>query len=119
MPIINSVYKDKKLFACEFFCPHCFVIRRYYLKPMSKEIAFTPIPFVGTNEPDHVIECEACKKAFDPEILARNIQSLLKLVRVAERQLDHGISPGYLKLQLVSDGLKESFVEKLITLAQQ
>jgi len=119
MSIVNSVYKNKKLFACEFFCPHCLVIRPYNLKPRSKEIAYCPIPNVGTNEPDHVIECKLCRKAFDPEILARNIQGLLKLICTAERQLDRGVSFGYLKLQLASDGLAESFVENMITLAQQ
>jgi hypothetical protein len=33
--------------------------------------------------------------------------------------LDTGISPGFLKLQLMSDGLNEGFAEKLISLAQQ
>jgi hypothetical protein len=113
MPIVNSVYKAKKLFVSEFFCPNCFVFQPYELKPISQAIAFCPISFVGTNEPDHVIECKVCKKAFDPEILTRHIQSLLKLVCAAEYQLDHGIPPGYLKLQLVSDGLKESFADRL------
>ena len=118
MPIINSVYKGKKLFASEFFCPNCFVIRPYDLKPMSKELMFYPIPFLESNEPGHVVECKVCKSAFDPEILQRNIQSLVKLAGAAKYQLDKGISPGYLKLQLISDGLQESFADKLISLAQ-
>jgi hypothetical protein len=118
MPITNSVRKGKKSFVSEFFCPNCFVFRPYELKPISKQTAFYAISFVGTNEPDHVIECEVCKKAFEPEVLTRNIKLLLKLVCAAEYQLDQGISPGYLKLQLVSDGLKESLADKLISLAQ-
>ena len=118
MPIVNSVSKGKKLFVSEFFCPNCFVFRPYEPKPISKPIAFYPISSIGTHEPDHVIECQVCMKAFDSEILTRNLQSLLKLVCAAEYQLDQGISPGYLKLQLVSDGLKESFADQLISLAQ-
>jgi hypothetical protein len=118
MPIINSVYKGKKLFASEFFCPNCFVIRPYALKPMSKELTFYSIPFLESNEPGHVVECQACKNAFDPEILTRNIQSLFKLADAAKYQLNHGISPAYLKLQLISDGLQESFADKLIIMAQ-
>src|SRR5258705_6849675 len=110
MPIINSVY-GKKLFMSEFFCPHCFVIRPYHLKPMSREITFHSIEFLETNEPSHVVECEVCKNAFDPEILTRNIQGLFKLAGVAKSQMNHGISPAYLKLQLMSDGLQESFAD--------
>ena len=85
---------------------------------MSKELMFYPIPFLESNEPGHVVECKVCKNAFDPEILMRNIQSLFKLAGAAKYQLDKGISPGYLKLQLISDGLQESFADKLISLAQ-
>lgn len=117
MPIINSVYTGKKLFASEFFCPHCLAIRPYDLKPMSKDIAFYPISFLETSEPSDVVECQGCKNAFNPEILKRNIQSLFRLAGRAKYQLDQGISPAYLKLQFVSDGLQESFADKLISLA--
>jgi hypothetical protein len=118
MPIINSVYKGKKLFESEFFCPNCFVIRPYELKPMSKELKFYPIPFLESNEPSHVVECRFCRNAYDPDILRRNNQSLFKLAGIAKHQLDQGMSPGYLKLRLISDGLQESFVDTLISLAQ-
>ena len=117
MPIVDSVYKGKKLFMSEFFCPHCFVIRPYNLKPMSLDITFYPIPILESNEVNHVIECQVCKNAFDPEILRRNIQSLFRLVGAAKYQLDLGISPGFLKLQLISDGLQESVADNLINLA--
>ena len=119
MPIVNSVYKGKKLFVSEFFCLHCFGVRCYNLKPFSKEMIIYPIPFLEENEPRHVIECQICKNVFDPEVLNRNIQSLLKLASKAKYQLDWGVSPAFLKLQLVSEGLQESFAEKLIMLAQR
>jgi hypothetical protein len=119
MPIVNSIYQSKKLFSSEFFCPNCRAIRSYSLKPMSKNISLSPIPFEDTHEPSDVIECHACGTAFDPDILLRNIQSLFKLAGTARYQLDKGISPGFLKLQLISEGLNESFADQLISLAQQ
>ena len=118
MSIINSVYTGKKLFASEFFCPNCFVMRPYDLKPMSKELTFYPIIFLETRGVRDVVECKVCKNAFDPEILRRKIQSLFKLGSSAKQQLDQGIFPGYLKLKFISDGLQESFADKLIDLAQ-
>ena len=118
MPIVNSVYKSKKLFASEFFCPNCLVTRPYRIKPMSTEIILYPLPLMDTEEPCHVIECQSCRNAFHPEILRRNIQSLFRLAEAAKHKLDTGISPGFLKLQLMSDGLNERFAEKLISLAQ-
>ena len=118
MPIVNSIYKSRKLFASEFFCPNCLVTRPYDIKPMSGDIILYPIPFMEANEPGHVIECRSCGNAFNPEILMRNVQSLFRLAGTAKFQLDKGISPGFLKLQLMSDGLDESFAAKLVSLAQ-
>ena len=117
MPIVNSVYKGKQLFTSEFICPHCLVIRRYRIRPVSESAALSPVAFLESSEPTHVIECQDCKNAFDPEVLRRNIQSLFKLAGSARSRLDQGTAPGYLKLQLVSDGLKESLVDKLLTFA--
>lgn len=119
MPIVNSVYKSKKLLASEFFCPHCLAVQPYELKPMSGEVRLFPVPFLEASQLFHVVECQACRNAFDPEILRRSVQSLCRLAGTAKTQLDKGISPGFLKLQLVSDGLNESFAETLIRLALQ
>jgi len=118
MPIVNSVYKGKALFASEFFCPNCLVIRTYKIKPMAKDMTFYPIPFLEPNEANHAIECQVCKKLFDPDILNRNTQSLFKLVGTTKYQLGLGVTPGALKLRLMSDGLKEAFVDSVLTLAQ-
>ena len=118
MPIVDSVYKCKSLFASEFFCPNCLVIRTYKIKPMAKDMTFYPISFLEPNEANHAIECQVCKKLFDPDILNRNNQSLFKLAGAAKSQLDHGITPGAIKLRLMSDGLNEPFVDSLLTLAQ-
>jgi hypothetical protein len=114
MPIVNSVYKSQKSSASDFFCPNCLVIRPYEIKPMSEEILLYPIPLMDGSEPSHVIECQVCKNAFDPGILMRHIQSLFRLAGKAKYQLDKGISPQLLKLQLISDGLNERFADQLI-----
>ena len=85
---------------------------------MSQEIIFYSIPLLEVDEPDHVIECQICKNAFDPEILTRHIQSLFRLAGTTKNQLDQGISAGFLKRQLMSDGMQEGFADNLITLAQ-
>lgn len=118
MPILNSIYRGKRLFVSEFYCPYCFAMNPYKLKPVSKAFAVHRIPLVAENPASHAIECQVCCKAFDPEVLNRHVQSLYKLAGAAKYQLENGISPGYLKLQLVSDGMKESLAEQLISLAQ-
>ena len=117
MPIVNSIYQSKKLFASEFFCPNCRAIQPYQLKPRSEETILSPLPFRDSNPPKDVIECLCCKTAFDPDILLRNIQSLFKLTGTAKYQLDKGITPGFLKLQLISEGLNEIFADQLVSLA--
>ena len=117
MPIVNSVFKSKNSFASEFFCPHCLTTRPYGIKAMSEEILLSPIPGLNTSEPAHVVECRVCGCAFDLEILKRNIQSLIKLAESVRSRLDKGISPGFLKLEMLSDGLNEAFAEQLIQLA--
>ena len=118
MPTLNSVYEEKSSSAPEFYCPYCLLPRPYDFKRMSKEITLYAIPLLATSEPSHVIECQVCRNAFGSQILQGNIQFLVRLAGSARRQFDKGISPSDLKQQLVSDGLKESYVEKLITLAQ-
>ena len=117
MPIVNSVCKSQKLFASKFFCPNCRAIQPYALKPRSEEIMLAPLPFTDASQPNDVVECLCCKTVFDPDILMRNIQNLFKLAGTAKYQLDKGISPGFIKLQLISEGLNESFADQLINLA--
>jgi hypothetical protein len=85
---------------------------------MSNELTFSRVHFLEENEPSHVIVCQDCTYAFDPEILTRHMQSLLRLACSARSRLDQGISPGFLKLQLMSDGLQESLADNLIAVAQ-
>ena len=101
MPIINAVDQSKELFASEFFCPNCRAIRPY------------------DHKPNDVIEYRSCRTAFDQDIPMRSIQSLYKLTGTARYQLDKGIAPRFLKLQLISEGLNEFFADQLINLALQ
>jgi hypothetical protein len=84
---------------------------------MSERVTLSTVPFLESTEPTHVIECRDCKNSFDPEVLKRSSQSLFKLAGSARHQLNQGTAPGYLKLQLVSDGLRESLVDQLLTFA--
>lgn len=118
MPIDSSNYKSQKLVESEFFCPHCFGIRPYRLKPMSKDMSFYPVPALETMEPGHGVECLICCNVFNLEILRRNIQNLLKLVETAKDDLEKGVTPQYLKLRCRSDGFLESFVDQLLSLAR-
>jgi hypothetical protein len=104
----------------EFLCPHCLVSRPFETKRISKEITLYEIPILvfEMNERTRAVICRVCQNAFHSDVLKYNTQFLFKVAGAAKSQLDGGISPGYLKLQLISDGLKESFVDKLLTLAQ-
>ena len=99
MSIVNSVEQSKELFASEFFCPNCRAIRPY------------------DHKSSEVIECRSCKNSFDADMPMRCIQSLYKLAGIARYQLDKGMAPGFLKLQLISEGLNEFFADQLISLA--
>ena len=118
MPILNSIYKGRNLFASEFFCPHCHTYTRYQIKPISDALMFYTIPVFDTNNLTHVVECRVCKNGFELDILKTSNQSLFKLIAATKKQLLDGTSPGSLKIRLMSDGLKEEFVNKLIALAQ-
>lgn len=76
------------------------------------------IPLFETNERTQVIECQSCKNSFDSGILKPGNQSLFKLVAATRTKLLTGMSPGSLKVRMMSDGLREEFIDKLIGLAQ-
>jgi hypothetical protein len=75
------------------------------------------IPLYHSGGSAQVIECTVCKNGFDPAILHPSNKFLFKLVAAARSQLLTGTSPGSLKVQLMSDGLKEEFIDRLIGLA--
>jgi hypothetical protein len=104
-------------FEPHFYCPKCFDRRQYQVKPVSKNIPLFIIPLFEARKPTELVECRVCKNGFDSNILKPSNQSLFKLVG-ATRELLHDSSPGALKLRLMSDGLNEVVVDKLISLAQ-
>ena len=107
----------EELFEPHFYCPKCLNQTPYKAKPASIDFTFYYIPLFETKNLDKFIVCQVCKKGFDPDILKPSNQSLFKLVGATRHELLHCSSPGSLKLKLMSDGLKEEFVDKLITLA--
>lgn len=118
MPIRNSVFKRNGFFISEFYCPKCLETQTYAIRPMSEKVTFYQLAFFESGGAEHVVECQHCKKAFDPGILNRSIQRLLKLAGAAKCRFDQGISREEFKQQLLSDGLPESFVDQILSLAQ-
>ena len=114
---IQSKPKEE-LIEPHFYCPKCHVQRPYKVKLASIDFTFYFIPLFEMKNLDKFIVCQVCKKGFDPDILKPSNQSIFKLVGAARHELLHRSSPGSLKLKLMSDGLKEEFVDRLITLAQ-
>ena len=118
MLINSSNEKETKLPIREFYCPNCHGHRPYKIKAQSEIELVCVIPIYHAGESTQVVECQVCKNGFDAAILHSSNQFLFKLVAVARSQLLTSTSPGSLKVQLMSDGLKEEFVDKLIGLAQ-
>jgi hypothetical protein len=114
---LRSTSKEEDLFEPHFYCPKCYVQRPYEVKLASIDFTFYFIPLFETKNLDKFVVCRVCQKGFDPDILIPSNQSLFKLVGATRHELLHYSSPGSLKLKLMSDGLKEEFVNKLITLA--
>lgn len=110
--------KEQELPCLEFFCPKCFDRRAYMIKPASKDIPPFVIPLFEARKLTELIECQMCKKGFDPNVLKPSNQSLFKLVSATRDELLHRSSPGAVKLRLMSDGLNEVVADKLISLAQ-
>ena len=79
---------------------------------------FYSIQIFEPSKLDEFVVCQVCKNGFDPNILKPSNQSLFRLVGATRYELLHRTSPGALKLRLMSDGLNEVVVDKLIALAQ-
>jgi hypothetical protein len=109
--------KKKETVPLHFFCPKCDQLSPYSLKPASVDFTFYFIPLFEATTLHEFVVCQVCKKGFDPRILAPGNQSLFKLAWATKCQLSH-FSPEALKTKLVSQGLKETLIDKLITLAQ-
>ena len=111
--------KEEKeiLFQELFFCPKCDTQRPYEVRSASVDFTFYFIPLFEKRNVDHFVVCQVCKKGFDPKILALGHQSLFKLVWAKKCELLH-FSPEALKSKLAGKGLKEEFINKLMTLAQ-
>jgi hypothetical protein len=110
-------HQQPNLSAAEFYCPSCHTRRSYEVKQAAEVDLVCVLPFFHPTDNAQVLECQICKNGFDVAILHPSNQSLFKLVAAARAQLLTGTSPGSLKVRLISDGLKEEFIDKLISLA--
>lgn len=107
-----ELYKDK------FYCPSCFTKRPYISLPISLKTAFYYIALFEGASLDYLVECQACKKAFDQKVLEPYKQNLIKLACAARNEMLLGVSPEAMKLKLISEGQKRDLADKLISLAK-
>lgn len=118
MSIRRSANNEESFFQAYFYCPKCGDQRPYNVRSASVGFTFYYISLFEMEKLDKFVVCQVCKNGFNPKILKPGNQSLLKLVCAAKHELMNSRSPGSLKLKLMSDGLNEEFVDKLILLAQ-
>lgn len=109
---------EMKMSSHEFYCPNCHSRRVYKIKPVAEVKLVYVIPIYHQSESVQVLECQICGNGFDPALLHPSNQFLFKLVQVARAELLTATTPGTLKMKLISEGLKEEFVDRLIGLAQ-
>ena len=114
----NSIETEIKLTTPQFYCPNCHDHRSYKIKSRSEVEFICVIPLYHAGETSRVVQCQVCKNGFDSAIFHPSNKFLFKLVAAARSQLLTGTSPGSMKVRLMSDGLKEEFIDKLIALAQ-
>ena len=110
--------KELKQTTPGFYCPNCHEPRAYKIKAKSDVGFICVLPLYHAGENIQVVECQVCKNGYDTAIFHPSNKFLFKLVAVARSQLLTGTSPGTFKVKLMSDGLKEEFVDRLIALAQ-
>lgn len=110
--------RNTGLYTNKFYCPRCFTKRSYINLPISIKTAFFYIALFEGGSLDHLVECQACKKAFDPVVLEPYNQNLIKLACAARDEMLLGLSPEEMKSKLISQGQQGDFADKLISLAK-
>lgn len=105
-------YKDK------FYCPRCFTKRPYSNLSISIKIVFYYIAAFEGASFRYLMECQGCKKAFDPNVLEPYNQNLIKRACAARDEMLLGVSPEDMKLKLISERQKGDLADKLISLAK-
>jgi hypothetical protein len=102
----------------KFYCPRCFTKRPYINLPLSVKTAFYYIGLFEGGSLDHLVECQACKKAFDPRVLEPYNQNLIKLAGSARGEMLLGVSVEDMRSKLISQGQQGDFADKLLSLAK-
>jgi hypothetical protein len=110
--------KSAGFYKNKFLCPRCFTRRSYINLPISIKTTFYYIALFEGGSLDHLVECQACKKAFDPVVLEPGNQNLIKLACAARNEMLLGLSPEDMKSKLISQGQQGDFADKLISLAK-
>ena len=101
-----------------FYCPRCFTQRSYIDLPLSVKTVFFYIALFEGGNLDHLVECQACKKAFDPVVLESYNQNLIKLASKARDEMRLGLSEADMRSKLILQGQQGDFADKLISLAK-
>lgn len=109
--------QEESILRDYFFCPKCDQVRTYKVKRASVDFTFYFIPLFEIGDHDEYVVCQVCKKGFNPKILHPYNQNLFKLVWAAKCDLRNP-TPETLKARLLTQGLKEPLIDKLILLAQ-
>ncbi|HSL30114.1 MAG TPA: hypothetical protein VK900_13015 [Anaerolineales bacterium] len=117
IPVIDDSEEDG-FFQAFFYCPRCSGQRPFNIRRAALDFTFYYLSIFEPETLEKFVVCQACKKGFDPKILDPSNQTLFRMVRATKQELMKSGSPDSLKTKLMSDGLKEDFVDKLILLAQ-
>jgi hypothetical protein len=102
----------------KFYCPRCFTKRSYINLPISVKTVFYYIALFEGGSLDYLVECQACKKAFAPQVLEPYNQNLIKLAGAARVEILLGVSVEEMKSKLISQGQPGDYADKLLSLAK-
>ena len=116
IPVIDDT--EDGFFQAFFYCPRCNGYRPFNVSLASINFTFYYISIFESEALERFVVCQACRKGFNPKVLDPSNQALFKMVGATKRELMKSSSPGSLKRKLMSDGLEEDFIDKLILLAQ-
>lgn len=118
IPVIDDAAEEDGFFQAFFYCPRCDGQRPFNVRKAGIDFTFYYISIFEREHVEKFVVCQACKKGFDPKVLEPGSQTLFKMVRATKKELLKSSSLGTLKQKLMSDGLEEELIDKLILLAQ-
>ena len=119
MVIWSSNQQEKELSQGQYFCPNCGDFRSYKQKRLAKYFVFWDVPLFETQNLGEFVECQHCRKGFDPEVLASFHQIMFRLGAEFPDEHVQLTSPARIKAKLIEMGAPEDIADKIITMAQR